>query len=135
MSKKYKIIPENILLNQCAPFEDESKILILKIIEQAIKDYLTLENRVGPIDQFNFESAREFLFNDEYKIRYGIYNFNLEELTHFLGLNIEWIRDKARYYKSNNVKRVRSKKNNEKRNKKNTKISNLFSGSDGMGDE
>ena len=54
--------------NDGLPELDECRYLILKIIEQAVRDYISLEDSSAPIDQYFYNTAYRFLFDDRYKI-------------------------------------------------------------------
>lgn len=84
------------------PFIDECKRLILKIIEQAIRDYISLEHARAPIEKYYYETACEFLFNEEYTIDYGGEDKTMRDLLDILDLDIDWIR-----YRANRAKKKR----------------------------
>lgn len=75
--------------------EDECKYLILKVVEQAIKDYLRLEKSVLPNEEKYYQKACQFLFDDEYYIQYGNSEKNLEELLDLVDIDISWLRRKV----------------------------------------
>lgn len=74
---------------------DECRYLMLKIIEQAVRDFIVLEHSTAPIDQYFYETAVDFLFDDEYLIQWGDTEIGLEHMLEFLGLEVDWAREKA----------------------------------------
>jgi len=83
-------------------FDDECRRIILKIIEQAIRDYISLENATAPIEKYYYQTARDFLFDDEYAIDYGGEDKTIHDLLDIVGLDIDWIR-----YRANRAKKKR----------------------------
>lgn len=83
------------ILTEFYPQEDECKFLLMKMIEQSIRDYINLEKCIAPIEIQHFESARDFLFDDEYTIQYGEREIGLVDVLHILSLEIDWFREKV----------------------------------------
>jgi hypothetical protein len=83
------------ILTEFHPQEDECKFLLMKVIEQSIRDFINLEKCIAPIEIQHFESARDFLFDDEYRIHYGEGEIGLEDVLHILSLDIDWFREKV----------------------------------------
>ena len=77
------------------PYLDECKFLILKVIEQSIRDFVALSHATVPTEQQYFITASGFLFDDDYRIDWGGQDKSLRELTEIIGLEQEWIRDKV----------------------------------------
>lgn len=91
------------------PKIDECKILILKIIEQAIRDYLSLTNATAPIEKYYYETATNLIFNDEYTIDYGGTDKTLEDLLDIVNLDIDWLRYKIIRMKEKRIKEINLK--------------------------
>ena len=89
------------------PHVDECRYLILKIIEQAVRDYLSLENNSAPIDRFYYETACRFLFDDSYYIDYGGVDKNLQDLLNILDIDISWFRERVVKLKDHKIKENR----------------------------
>jgi len=75
--------------------EDDGKLLLFKIVEQASRDYANFFDAKGGKDRENFLSAEAFLFDDDYLIDFGEEVFSLEEILHILDLEVEWYRRKV----------------------------------------
>jgi hypothetical protein len=86
------------------PHIDECRYLILKLTEQAIRDFLSLEHSNAPIEQVYFQTARFFLFHDEYTIDWGPEERTLEDLLDVIGLDIDWIRMRVLQLKQRRVR-------------------------------
>jgi hypothetical protein len=81
------------------PRIDECKLLILKIIEQAVRDYLSLEDSVAPIEKYYYQTAFYFLFEKEYQIDYGGVDKSLADLLDILDIDPAWFVYKVRILK------------------------------------
>ena len=73
-------------------YPEQARYLLLKVIEQAIRDYIALVNSTIPSEQQLWETARGFLFDDEYIVNWGNKEINLEEALMMLDLDISWVR-------------------------------------------
>ncbi len=70
--------------------KDETKILLLKTIEQSIRDYNNLRKSVIPIEQQYFATAECFLFEKDYEIHWGDIDITLEDILNYLHIESEW---------------------------------------------
>ena len=84
--------------------EEECKLIILKLTEQASRDYLTLYKAESPALQAIWETAKEFIFNDDYLMSWGHKNMTPTHLLNLVDIDIEWLRRKVRQ-KFNTIKR------------------------------
>ena len=97
--------------NSNLPQIDECRYLILKIIDQAVRDYLSLENSSAPIDQFYYDSACQFLFDDTYAIDYGGVDKTLKDLLDILDINSQWFRERVVKLKDKKMRNQWDKRN------------------------
>lgn len=73
----------------------------MKVVEQAVKDY-TLIKSPHYSDKYrsrhikNWESARDFIFDDNYLIDWGDQQMNLEDILDIMDIDIDWFRKKTR---------------------------------------
>jgi len=74
--------------------EDECRFFLMKIIEQSIRDIVNLSNSDSSVDNFYFNTARDFIFDDEYTIDYGSKELTFSDILHTLGLELEWFRER-----------------------------------------
>lgn len=72
--------------------EDQSRFLVLKILEQAIRDYCAYQNPKTKSEREACESAHGFLFDDDWRIGIGDWELSPAELLDFVDLDIEWVR-------------------------------------------
>jgi hypothetical protein len=91
---------------------DECKLIIIKTINQAIHDYLTLSYSIKPIEQLCYKAATQFLFNNKYKIQYGHSEKSLNDLLEIISLDINWVRKKVIYLKNKRIDYYRKQKAN-----------------------
>lgn len=82
-------------MDQIQPEIDESRIILLKIIEQAIRDFLSLEYASAPIEKLYFRTAYGFIFEDKYEINYGGNVYTSLELIHAVNIDHHWLRRKV----------------------------------------
>lgn len=73
---------------------DQSRFLLLKIVEQAVRDYTT-EGIDTSADKEIWESARDLIYNDEYYFDWGDWVINLEEALDLLNIDISWFRSQT----------------------------------------
>jgi len=92
------------LIFRSLPELDECRYLILKIVEQSVRDYLSLEFSDAPIEQYYYDTAIDFIFDDDYVIDYGSEDKSLNDLLDILDLNIRWFREKISILKENKVR-------------------------------
>ena len=83
-------------LSDYTPNDEECRLIILKLTEQASRDYLTLYNADSPALQQVWETAKEFIFNDIYIISWGHKNVTPTYLLNLINIDIEWLRRKIR---------------------------------------
>lgn len=79
-------------LEDFRPDPEESRFLLLKVIEQSVRDYISLYNSESPGEQVLWEEARGYLFNDNYKIQWGDLEIGLEDVLTILDMDISWVR-------------------------------------------
>jgi len=84
-------------------YTDETRYLIYKIVEQAIRDYLSLYNAKTLADKFDYQTAVSFLFDDNYTINWADEEKNLEDLLDIINIDISWIRYKVVKLKNQQV--------------------------------
>ena len=91
------------------PELDECRILILKIVEQSVRDYVSLERSPAPIDQYYYQTAYLFIFQDEYRIHWGNTTKSLTDLLDLLDLDVDWFRMRVKELKIRKVKQFNIK--------------------------
>lgn len=81
---------------------EECCFLLLKVVEQAIRDYSLLEYSNLPYKDFYWQTARDFLFDDDYFLDWGDLKLNLGRICEILNyseksfLDIDWVRRKTK---------------------------------------
>jgi hypothetical protein len=86
--------------------EDECRFLIMKVVEQAVRDYLALEGSTAPIEQYHYSTAQAFIFDDEYILNYGEQDVSPQDMLGVLDIDIQWFRDRVEKLKRLRVKQV-----------------------------
>jgi hypothetical protein len=104
---------------------EEACYLLVKVIEQAVRDYCQLEWSNIPYKKFYWETARDFIFEDDYFIQWGDSELNLGQICEILcyakksHIDIDWIRRKSEIrYKEEKIKRLKKQNQQKKKYKK-----------------
>ena len=83
-------------LGDFCPDPEQSRFLLLKVMEQAIRDDISLADSESPAEQLLWEEAEGYLFNDEYKISWGDLEVNLDDILTMIDMDISWVRKEVR---------------------------------------
>ena len=83
-------------LENYTPNMEECRFLILKVIEQAVRDFVSFADSKEPELIEVCKEARSFLFDDDYYINWGDREFCLSEMLDLVDVDIEWFRTKTR---------------------------------------
>jgi len=92
------------------PHIDECRYLILKIVEQSVRDFLSLSKSAAPIEQHYHETAQDFIFDPTYSIDYGGSIKTLSDLLDILDLDIEWFRVRVMRLKDRRIREFEIKR-------------------------
>lgn len=87
MAKKISLDP-----NRAAPNQEQVHYLILKIIEQAVKDYEFYKDKTKEEDIFIYETARDFIFDDAYLVQWGDEELSPAQLCDIVEIEIAYLR-------------------------------------------
>lgn len=77
------------------PSSKECKFLLLKVIEQAVRDFLSMHNARFDNERETWRNARSFIYDEEYRLSWGNYNFSLEDMLNILDLDVDYFRETA----------------------------------------
>ena len=86
--------------------EDDCRFLLLKMVEQAVRDYLVLSSSIAPIERYHFTSAEAFIFDEDYLIKYGEYELALHDILGILNIEADWFRNRVLKLKDMKVKDI-----------------------------
>ncbi len=100
---------EVLEFDRTLPELDECHYLIQKMIEQAVRDFISLEKSTVLAEQFDYQTACGFLFDDSYRVQWGEEEKSLQDLLDCINLDIEWMRKKAIEAKEKKLKKIRLK--------------------------
>jgi len=76
------------------PDIEECRFLILKVVEQAVRDYLSLFGSNLPNDIATWETAVGFIFDEDYKIMWGNLELSQEDLLGIVDIDVKWFRER-----------------------------------------
>lgn len=95
MKDKKEVKEQRLISLPRDPDFEETQYLFLKIIEQAVRDFINLAGTTRPADSFNYQTAIGFLFDDDYLINFGGKDLSLEQILAILELDTDWFRRKV----------------------------------------
>jgi len=85
----------SFFLADYTPRLDECRFLILKIIEQSIRDYIALYQIESQPEYGDWITAKDFLFDDTYKINWGDQDISLLELCEIVNMDLLYLRKRV----------------------------------------
>lgn len=95
-NKTYTHNKVEFYLSDYTPNEEECRFLILKVLEQAIRDYCSLYKSELPNEQHAWATANGFLFDDDYRISWGDQEYSTDDFLMLVDLDLAWVREQAR---------------------------------------
>ena len=107
-------------LNDYIPDPEECRFLILKIVEQSVRDYLSLFGSDLSNDKHHWETAAGFIFDPEYMIIWGDTDISLEDLLDIVDINISYFRKRIieRFRERHGVSHAKEEARQERANGK-----------------
>jgi hypothetical protein len=85
-----------LLVNNSYPAEDECRHLLLKIIEQAVRDFINLRSDdITSAEKLARETAKGLLFDDDFLIDWGGISLDLERILALWDLEVDWFRERV----------------------------------------
>ncbi len=97
-------------LEYFVPQQDECQFLLMKVVEQSVRDYINLEHSTIPIEQQYHTTATGFIFDDDYRIDCGGLIMSFEDVLSTLNSEVDWFRQKVRRLKETKKRSKRKKK-------------------------
>lgn len=82
-------------LSDFTPEPEQCRFLMLKVLEQTVRDYCSLVTSELPNERVTWEMARDFLFDDNYKIMWGDWELNIVEFLEILDIDADWFREQT----------------------------------------
>lgn len=99
-------------LEAYTPKQDECRLLMIKIVEQAVRDFTNLEDSLVPIEQQYYCTASGLIFNDSYRVDYGGQDMSFEDMLNILfddsDGEVKWARKKI--LRLRDIKKAKKKK-------------------------
>lgn len=86
---------EITIAHRSLPHTDEARMIIVKIIEQSVRDYLGFQKSRVPIERFHFRTAYGFLFENVYIIDYGEVEVLATTLMQVINVDPTWLRERV----------------------------------------
>ena len=107
-------------LEDFIPDPEECRILILKTIEQVIRDYLLLKDSELLNDKIAWITAAAFIFDDDYWFVWGDMELYPYEFLEIVDLDINWFRTyiEKRFNEKYGVKNGKEKRRGNRSNAK-----------------
>ena len=83
-------------LSDYTPNMEECRFLVLKVVEQAVRDYISLFGSNSNSEKTLWDTAKGFIFDDEYRIMWGDKETSTEDLLHYVDIDISYLRERVR---------------------------------------
>ena len=83
-------------LSNYYPNIEECRFYLIKMIEQAVRDFCSLHNAELPAEQVLWQEAKGFIFDDSYRVMWGEQEMSFEDILDILDLDIHWFREQTR---------------------------------------
>jgi len=99
-------------LTNDTPNIEECRFIVLKVIEQAVRDYIGLFNQQDTETKKEFwETARDFIYDESYVFFWGDNEITSSEFLEYVNLDIDYLRRKTteQFKKEHNGKEKRNK--------------------------
>lgn len=77
------------------PEPEQCRFLMLKVLEQAVRDYCALVDSELPNERLLWKMARDFIYDDEYLIQWGEWELNITEFLNILDIDVDWAREQC----------------------------------------
>ncbi len=82
-----------LILVQTTPHIDECKIIISKMVGQAVRDFVNFAYSTVPTEMEHAEAAKNFLFDDEFIVTWDNKDRNLKDFLDILDIDVTWFRE------------------------------------------
>ena len=94
-NKEYRYGDVSFFLADFRPEPEQCRFLMLKVLEQAVRDYCSFADSIVPSEQTAWGLARDFLFDDAYRFMWGDLEVSTEEFLDLIDLDIHWVREQT----------------------------------------
>jgi hypothetical protein len=94
--KQYSHNTVTFYLDSYTPNIEECRFLILKVVEQTVRDFLTLFGSDLTSEQILWHTAVGFIFDNDYRLHWGELEVAPEDLLAVVDVDMEYFRDKMR---------------------------------------
>jgi len=94
--KEYSYGSVRFFLSDYTPNIEECRFLILKVLEQSIRDYISLFGSNISSEQALWETAFGFIFDDDYRVLWGDKEMSPEDLIGIVDVDISYLRERVR---------------------------------------
>jgi hypothetical protein len=95
-NREYSHGSVTFFLSDYTPNIEECRFLILKIVEQATRDYISLFGSNVSSEKALWETAHGFIFDDEYRIMWGNTEMGTEDLVGIVDVDVHYLRERVR---------------------------------------
>lgn len=93
-NREYQIGKTTFYLTNFYPTQKQCEYLMLKVLEHAVREYITLYQSESSHDQMVWALARDFLFDDTYRFTWGKWELSFKDFLDILDLDADWTRRK-----------------------------------------
>jgi len=75
---------------------EEARLIVFKILEQAVKDYVDYYDTTDEQLKEDWLTAQGFIFNPDYVMQWGDIEVSPEQLLDMVDVDIQWVREQTR---------------------------------------
>ena len=94
-NRVYKCGDVSFYLSDFRPEPEQCRFLMLKVLEQAVRDYCSFVDSDIPSEQTSWGLARDFLFDNDYRFMWGDREVSTEEFLDLIDLDVHWVREQT----------------------------------------
>lgn len=77
------------------PDIEEVRLLMMKVLEQAVREYCSLQQPTNIHEQQTYDLAKDFLFDDNYYFMWGDIEMSLSDMLDILDIDTQWFREQT----------------------------------------
>ena len=94
-NKEYSYGKVRFTLLDFSPTLEQCRFLMLKVLEQAVREYCIYAKAITPNEKETWTMAKAFLFDDNYRFNWGDLELSLEDFLDIIDLDIDWVREQT----------------------------------------
>jgi hypothetical protein len=94
-NREYNYNGVKFFLSDYTPNVEECRFLILKVVEQSVRDYLSLFGSDLNSEVLLWSTAKGFIYDSEHKVLWGDKELSLEDLLNIVDVDVNYLRERV----------------------------------------